>query len=186
MPSTSTHLPLVPHVWSIVSGNGLLPDRHQAISPVPKPLLTYTLLILLLLWSCYLIDLFITVHKIWIEFELKANELNWNRIERFWIRFELERNLIEKSWIQLELELNWKKWIDPSPGGSNWVMVLWSAGGWPNTRTRLRWCLCSTVCGPPRVIPQQVGDPHDHIENRRRLCTWMTGVLLAPGHRVKG
>ena len=109
MPSTSTHLHLVPHVWSIVSGNGLLPDRHQAISPVPKPLLTYTLLILLLLWSCYLIDLFITVHKIWIEFELelKANELNWNRIERFWIRFELELNLIEKSWIQLELELNW-------------------------------------------------------------------------------
>ena len=30
---TSTHLPLVPHVCiSIVSGNGLLPFRHQAIS----------------------------------------------------------------------------------------------------------------------------------------------------------
>ena len=47
------------------------------------------------------------VHKIWIELELKENELNWNWIERFWIRFELELNWIGKSKIQLELELNW-------------------------------------------------------------------------------
>ena len=47
------------------------------------------------------------VHEIWIEFELKENELNWNWIERFWIRFEFELNWIGKSKIQLELELNW-------------------------------------------------------------------------------
>ena len=46
--------------------------------------------------------------------------MNW--FESFWIRLELELNWIEKSpgkilnptWIGNEL--NWKKWIDPSPG----------------------------------------------------------------------
>ena len=51
-------------------------------------------------------ELFITVHKIWIELELKENKYNWNWIEIFWIRFEFELNWLEKSWIQFEFELN--------------------------------------------------------------------------------
>ena len=97
---------------SIVSGNGLLPFQHQAISSVPEPCwlkINWTLRNnpVKFISPCYLIHLFITVHKIWIELELKENELNWNWIERFWIWFESELNWIEKSWIQLKLELNW-------------------------------------------------------------------------------
>ena len=69
------------------------------------------------------------VHKIWIE--LKKNELNWNWIERFWIRFELELNWIEKSWIQLELELNWierneliRALLGDWLSGSGWTTLL--------------------------------------------------------------
>ena len=70
--------------------------------------------------KCFLIDLFTTVHKIWIE-------LNWIGIEWKWIELELNWKILNPIWIGIELnwkipnptwigiELNWKKWIDPSP-----------------------------------------------------------------------
>ena len=126
-------------MYEAVSGNGLLPDWHQAISPVSEPMLTYWFCccygpVLCISWIvqikiCIMYflnwankDMFKLNLKypiIWlicllryIKFELnwigiERKELNWNWIERFWIRFELELNWIEKSWIQLELELNW-------------------------------------------------------------------------------
>ena len=129
MPSTSTHLPLVPHVCvSIVSGNGLLPGTKPLLaqySTEPCCQLDPTEQIQWKSFYRYFIHLFIRVHKIWIELELKENELNWNWIERFWIWLNL--NWIEKilnpAWIAIEL--NWKKLIDPSPGdidlGQQWL-----------------------------------------------------------------
>ena len=64
---------------------------------------------------CYRIDLFITVHKIWIE-------LNWNWKKMNWIGIELKDSESDLNWnwkilnpAWIGLELNWKKWIDPSP-----------------------------------------------------------------------
>ena len=96
---------------SIVSGNGLLPFQHQAISSVPEPCwlkINWTLRNnpVKFISPCYLIHLFITVHKIWIELELKENELNWNWIERFWIWFKIELELKNP-----ESNLNWN-WIE--------------------------------------------------------------------------
>ena len=95
---------------SIVSGNGLLPFQHQAISSVPEPCwlkINWTLRNnpVKFISPCYLINLFITVHKIWIELNWNWKKMNWIGIELK--DSELELNWIEKSWIQLELELNW-------------------------------------------------------------------------------
>ena len=101
---------------SIVSGNGLLPFQfqHQAISSVPEACW------LKINWTprnnpvkfispCYLIHLFITVHKIWIE-------LNWNWKKMNWIGIELKdsESDLNLNWIELknpESNLNWN-WIE--------------------------------------------------------------------------
>ena len=105
---------------SIVSGNGLLPFQHQAISSVPEPCwlnINWTLRNnpVKIISPCYLIHLFITVHKTWIGIERKwiELELNWKILNLIWIGIELNWKILNPTWIGIEL--NWKKWIDPSP-----------------------------------------------------------------------
>ena len=123
---TSTHLPVVPHVCaSIVSGKGLLPFQHQAISSVPEPCwlnVNWTLrnksskIYFTLLAYSFVYH----VHKIWIELNLNWKKMNWIGIELkdsesdlIWIGIELNWKILNPTWIGIEL--NWKKWIDPSP-----------------------------------------------------------------------
>ena len=99
---------------SIVSGNGLLPFQHQAISSVPEPCwlkINCTLRNnpVKFISPCYLIHLFITVHKIWIE-------LNWNWKKMNWIGIELKDSESDLNWNWIELKnpesnLNWN-WIE--------------------------------------------------------------------------
>ena len=99
---------------SIVSGNGLLPFQHQAISSVPEPCwlkINWTLRNnpVKFISPCYLIHLFITVHKIWIE-------LNWNWKKMNWIGIELKDSESDLNWNWIELKnpesnLNWN-WIE--------------------------------------------------------------------------
>ena len=99
---------------SIVSGNGLLPFQHQAISSVPEPCwlkINWTLMNnpVKFISPCYLIHLFITVHKIWIE-------LNWNWKKMNWIGIELKDSESDLNWNWIELKnpesnLNWN-WIE--------------------------------------------------------------------------
>ena len=159
---------------SIVSGNGLLPFQHQAISSVPEPCwlkINWTLRNnpIKFISPCYLIHLFITVHKNWIELELKENELNWNWIERFRIWFELELNWIEKSWIQLELELNWKKWIDPSPDHGTHEITL--AGSHSLHWGRVQWKI-------PCLRAKRFSLHRDNFLKRRRLVTWLRDLAI--------
>ena len=124
-------------MYEAVSGNGLLSDWHQAISPIPEPA---DLLIPLLLWSCIthfpncaankdMFKLNLKYPIIWLICLLRCikSELNWIGIERKWIELELNWKILNPIWIGIELnwkilnpawigiELNWKKWIDPSP-----------------------------------------------------------------------
>ena len=138
MASTSTHPPLVPHVWSIVSGNGLLPDRQQTISPIPEPMLTYWFCfyygpVLCISWivqqikiclnwilykvHCYLIDLFITMHKIWIELNWNWKKINWIGIglkdseydlNLYWIELKNPESNLNWNWIELK-KMNWSE-----------------------------------------------------------------------------
>ena len=99
---------------SIVSGNGLLPFQHQAISSVPEPCwlkINWTLRNnpVKFISPCYLIHLYITVHKIWIE-------LNWNWKKINWIGIELKDSESDLNWNWIELKnsesnLNWN-WIE--------------------------------------------------------------------------
>ena len=59
--------------------------------------------------KCFLIDLFTTVHKIWIE-------LNWNWMKMNWIGIELKDSESDLNWNWIELKnpesnLNWN-WIE--------------------------------------------------------------------------
>ena len=67
---------------------------------------------------CYLIDLFIMVHNIWIELNWNWKKMNWIGIELKDSESDLNLNWIEKFWIQHELELNWielkeMNWTEP-------------------------------------------------------------------------
>ena len=118
---------------SIVSGNGLLPFQHQAISSVPEPCwlkINWTLRNnpVKFISPCYLIHLYITVHKIWIE-------LNWNWKKINWIGIELKDSESDLNWNWIELKnpesnLNWN-WIELKE--MNWsepwrrrVKIVWT------------------------------------------------------------
>ena len=118
--STWTHLPLVPHVCVRLSA------LFQVMACCPfstKPLaqyLNHADLSLKINWTlrnnpvkfispCYLIHLFIMVHKIWIE-------LNWNWKKMNWIGIELKDSESDLNWNWIELKnpesnLNWN-WIE--------------------------------------------------------------------------
>ena len=111
-------------MYEAVSGDGLLPRWHQAISPILEPMLTYWFCCcygpaLCISWIVQQINMF----KFNLEYPISwlisllgciTFELNWIGIERKWIELELNWKIlnpiwigIEKYWIQLELELNW-------------------------------------------------------------------------------
>ena len=128
-----------------VSGNGLLPDWHQAISPVSEPMLTYWFCccygpVLCISWivqikMCIMYflnwankDMFKLNLKypiIWLICLLRyiKFELNWIGIERKWIELELNWKILNSIWIGIEL--NWKilnpTWIGIELNWKKWI-----------------------------------------------------------------
>ena len=137
-------------MYEAVSGNGLLPDWHQAISPVSEPMLTY--------WFCccygpVLCISWIVQIKICIMYFL-----NWANKDMFklnlkypiiwlicllrYIKFELNWNWKKMNWIGIELkdsefDLNWN-WIELKNPESNlnWNWIELKEMNWSEP-----WCL---------------------------------------------
>ena len=132
-------------MYEAVSGNGLLPDWHQAISPVSEPMLTYWFCccygpVLCISWIvqikiCIMYflnwankDMFKLNLKypiIWLICLLRyiKFELNWIGIERKWIELELNWKILNSIWIGIEL--NWKilnpTWIGIELNWKKWI-----------------------------------------------------------------
>ena len=132
-------------MYEAVSGNGLLPDWHQAISPVSEPMLTYWFCccygpVLYISWIvqikiCIMYflnwankDMFKLNLKypiIWLICLLRyiKFELNWIGIERKWIQLELNWKILNSIWIGIEL--NWKilnpTWIGIELNWKKWI-----------------------------------------------------------------
>ena len=124
---------------SIVSGNGLLPFQHQAISSVPEPCwlkINCTLRNnpVKFISPCYLIHLFITVHKIWIELNWNWKKMNWIGIELKdsesdlnwnWIELKNPESNLNWNWIELK-EMNWSEpWLEHVEAVARHVCFLW-------------------------------------------------------------
>ena len=132
-------------MYEAVSGNGLLPDWHQAINPVSEPMLTYWFCccygpVLCISWIvqikiCIMYflnwankDMFKLNLKypiIWLICLLRyiKFELNWIGIERKWIELELNWKILNSIWIGIEL--NWKilnpTWIGIELNWKKWI-----------------------------------------------------------------